>query len=346
MIPTKYKIVKAVLIFFLLVAGPGYLFAQTKDMQRKIEEARKKMEQLQKDPKIKEAMQKAQEAMKQLKSDPEIQKQMAESQQMLDSMKKTNPALANVNIPDINNFQLPDFDSVSASMEKGVALFQNMNKTLDESLPKQDLSHHAEQLPKLGDDDIPVLADGLLKKIKPGINMIMKSALDKMLKDPSVNIAATGAFILASGGSPDAAAFLICKGILKNPKDRWAINDLGVYFRDNADYPKSLQCYFYANSLDNGRSKVINVNIGWAAAYYGDFNTATKYFDKALIIDQNYSEALEGEALIAFQQGDIEKLYECLAKEVKFADFSEGPTGNGPSENFATICATQRRKLR
>lgn len=86
---------------------------------------------------------------------------------------------------------------------------------------------------------------------------------------------------------------------------------------------------------------MINVNIGWASAYYGDFNTAIKYFDKALAIDKNYSEALEGEALIAFQRGDVQKLYGCLAKEVNFMGGAAGATDAGPSDNFATFCATQ-----
>lgn len=314
------------------------LNAQTQqDLQKQIEMAKKQMAKMQSDPRIKEAMQQAQQAMDSMKSDQEFQKQMAQSKRQLDSMKKTNPALANMNIPDFNSIQMPNLDSISAGISKSSDFLQSMNKNMDESMPKSNPFNHAEKLSKLTNNDINILANTIVKEIKPKIDLVMQRVLDKMLKDTSINVAATGAFILGSGGSKMAAAFLICSGILRKPKDKWAINDLGVYFRDLRNYKKSLQCFFYANNLDSGHSKEIAVNIAWASAYYGDFDAATKYFDKALAIDPNYSSALEGEALLAYQKGDIKKLFECLAKEVTFIGGAGGGS-DGPSDNFANVC--------
>jgi hypothetical protein len=158
-------------------------------------------------------MQTAQQAIDKLKMNPQFQKQMAQPAAMLDSAKKTNSSLSNVNIPDFKDFKLPDFDSLSASMGKAARVAQSINKAMEQSLPKQDASHHAGQLSRVKRNDVIALANALLQGIQPRINNMMRGALDKMANDPSINAAATGAFILASGGSSDAAAYLICKGI-------------------------------------------------------------------------------------------------------------------------------------
>jgi tetratricopeptide (TPR) repeat protein len=329
---------KTILIFFLLITGQIYLFAQTKDMQKQIEEARKKMEQLQKNPQFKQAMQKAQEAMKKVKSDPEIQKAMAANKTQLDSMKKTNPALANVVLPDLNSMQIPampNFDSIGKVMDKASAQFQTYSKTMDQEVPKLNAFHHAEKLHQLSESELLSLVNGILKKIKPAFNPVDLNNLNAMLKDTSIYAPGTGAFLLATGGSTNAALFLICNGILKNSSNPWAINDLGVYYRNQMDYETALECYFYANKINKERNSAINTNIGWAAAYYGDFDDAEKYFEKALAIDNNFTSAIEGEALLAYQKGDIAALLKCLAKEIKFMGISGG---SGPSVAFGELC--------
>lgn len=329
---------KIIVVFFFLITGPVYLFAQTKDVQKQIEEAKKKMEQLQSNPQYQQAMQKAQEAMKKLKSDPKIQKEMAANKASLDSMKKTNPALANVELPDLNNIQIPaiqNFDSIGKVMNKASAQFQTYSKTMDQAVPKLNAFHHAEKLHQLSQSELLSLANGILKRVKPAFGPADLQNLNAMLKDTSINIPGTGAFLLASGGSTNAAVFLICNGILKDPSNPWAINDLGVYYRNQIDYETALQCYFYANKINQEKNTAINTNIGWAAAYYGDFDGAEKYFDKALAIDNNFTCAIEGEALLAYQKGDFSALLNCLAKEIKFMGISGG---SGPSDAFGELC--------
>lgn len=180
------------------------------------------------------------------------------------------------------------------------------------------------------------LAALTIKSAQSKLDVVSLGNLHTMINDTSINKANIGAFFLATGASPDAALFLICHSIIENPGDIWAINDLGVYYRNTMDYERSLQCFLYANTLDTGKNTAINTNIGWASAYYGDFDAANKYFNKALSVNQNFQSANEGEATVAYARGDIKALFQCLAKEIKY--IGGGGSGGGPSGTFASTC--------
>jgi tetratricopeptide (TPR) repeat protein len=333
------KLNNTILLLMIAFTSVNILHAQSQqDMQKQIEAAKKKLAELQSNPQVQQAMQRARHVMDSLKGNSKFQKEMSQNNVLLDSLKKTHPELSDINMPDMNNIRIPSFDSINSTLNNASNKLQSFSKAMDKGMPQKNMLHHVEKLAALSGNDLKALANIVLKNTKSGLNIAMLTTLNKMRIDTSINIAATGAFLLASGASPNAAAFLICYGILKDPKDEWAVNDLGVYFRNQKNYEKSLQCYFYANKLDTGHSKVINVNIGWASAYYGDFDAADKYFDKALSIDNNYSTALEGKALLAYQNGDIKKLFECLARELKFIGGAGGGS-NGPSDDFANVCA-------
>jgi tetratricopeptide (TPR) repeat protein len=329
---------KIPILFLLACAVCGASAQLPQGAQKELQEAQEKLKELQNDPQVRAAMQKARQAMDSLRSSPAFHRQMAQSRHRVDSMKKANPAnsaLAGVTVPDMDNMKLPDLDSVSASIGQASGFLQRVSRSMSQALPKQDAFRHAERLPPLSRQDMTALARSLLQAALRRTGGMTRSVLEKMARDTSINVAATGAFVLASGGSKDAAAILICTGLLKDPADKWAANDLGVYCRDLGQYEKALGCYFYAHRLDSGRSKVIEVNIGWASAYYGDFRTAMSYFDKALALDGSYAEALEGEALLAYQQGDIGKLFGCLAGEISFIGMDGAA---GPSDDFAAVC--------
>jgi tetratricopeptide (TPR) repeat protein len=322
-----------------MVVAPIYLFAQSKDMQKQIEEAKKKMAQLQFNPQFQDAMKKAQAAMQKVKTDTGIQKAMAANKYQLDSLKRTNPAFANIEIPDLNKIQIPsmpNFDSIGKELDKTSTQFQSFSKSIDQEIPKLNNFHHSDKLPQLSENELLSLTNDILKKINPTFGPVDLHNLNAMLKDNNINVPGTGAFLLATGGSTNAALFLICNGIIKNPSNPWAINDLGVYFRDRGDFETALKLYFYANKLSQEKNTVINTNMGWAAAYYGDFSTAQKYFDKALAFDNNFTSALEGKALIAYQEGNSAALFQCLAKEIKFMGASNS---SGPSDAFGELCS-------
>jgi len=319
-------------LFFVLHAQ-----SQSQADMQKIKEAQKKLEQLKSNPQYKEAMQKAQQAMQKVKADTSLQRQMSGADAQLNDLKKTHPELANVNVPDLNNTQIPampNLDSLSARLNNSAQRMASINNAIDQTTPKLNPFHHADKLAKLSKKDLLAISQIQSGKAEKNLNPILLGTLKKMIKDTSVNIATTGAFLLASGADKNAAVYLICSAILKAPDDEWAINDLGVYYRDMKDLELSLQCYFYANALDTERNTSINTNIGWASAYYGDFETANKYFDKALAVNQDFQSANEGKAMIAYAKGDIASLFQCLTKEIN----SLGGIG-GPSESFTrTAC--------
>jgi tetratricopeptide (TPR) repeat protein len=352
-------------ILFLLSIGLIVKAQSNSDLQKMMQQAKAKMKAIQSNPEIAAKMKMAQHMVDSLNSDSTFQAKMSGQYSLLDSLKDKYPGLAKYNMPQTGQLKvpaMPNFDSLSAHLDQSTQRLATLNKAVDQTTPKINLFHHANKLPKLSKTEILAMAQQQLDKAKGKLNIVLLGSLKKMVEDTNINLATTGAFILASGGDKNAAVYLICSGILEKPEDEWAINDLGVYFRDINDLEQSLQCYFYADNLYAFHSKdttaapssnagasgfslsqrvgstgsassvTINTNIGWASAYYGDFETALKYFDKALAINTDFQSANEGKALIAYAKGDIAALFQCLAKEIKYV----GGTG-GPSTSFTKV---------
>lgn len=351
---------KAIFIFLGLILFATHTQAQTQaDVQKAMKEAQEKLQQLKSNPQYKAAMQKAQQVMQQLKSDTTVQKQMGEANAQLQAMKRDHPELGDVKIPDLNNMGagMPNIDSLSASLsqqmnkaQKGIVAIKQFK---EQFTPKSNPLHNTESLVTLKKAGVIAFTQATLKNVSPALDMVMKDKLNKVAKDSMLNVAGTGLFYLSLNFSPkEATAYLICKGILLHPGDPYAINALGVYYRDNNDLENALKLFLYADALlpDSIKSPYIYANIGWASFYYGDFAAGQKYFDKSLAISGEFMPALEGEAMIAYAKGDIKALYECLGKEL-MANIKSGHVGgaggggnnnnNGPSDFFTDIAATE-----
>ena len=316
------------ILFFLSFALTVKSQSQA-ELQKMIQQSEARMKALKSNPEIAAKMQMAKHLVDSLNNNSAFQKKMNGQQTLLDSLKKKYPEMANYNLPELGKIKtptMPDLDSLKLQLDQSGKRLASLNNAIDQTTPKQNLFHHAEKLEKLSQNKILDITQELQDIASKNINNLLLGSLKKMTKDTNNNVATTGAFILASGGDENVAVFLISSRLLQKPADEWAANDLGVYFRDMKDLEKSLQFYFYANSLDTGRNTSINTNIGWASAYYGDFETAQKYFDKALAIDTDFQGANEGKAILAYAKGDIAALFQCLSKEIKYIGGSGGPS--------------------
>jgi tetratricopeptide (TPR) repeat protein len=262
-----------------------------------------------------------------------LQQYMQKTQHDLDSAKDLHPELGDV--------QLPGFFNTSTSNTDGTSGKNDIYASYAPMPPAQNPSHHAAQLPVLSTAGIRTFAQDMVKGTE--VNALTRSKLDAMAKDTALNIAGTGIFYLSLGLSPDASAYLIARGLLQHPGDPYAANGLGVYYRDKNKIKEALQCFFYADKLlpAHIKSPYVYTNIGWASFYYGDYNTAQRYFDKALAISGNFQPALEGQATLAYARGDTKALFQCLAKELLAMTRTAGG-GNGmavsPSSAFTGIC--------
>lgn len=334
---------KTYLLLVMLVFSLTLKAQITPEMQKRIDEARARLKAIQSNPQIQAKLDQAQRKIDSLKSNQQFQKQMQVARQHLDSIKKTDPQLNNVQIPDMNSIsttvQIPDIEAMEEKVKGENDRLQGYFKIAEQSTPRQNLFNHAEGLPALTNNNIKAIAAEELSKAKSKLNAVSLATLNHMLSDSKINAAGTGVFILCTGGNKYAGLYLICSAIIRNPHDLWAANDLGVYYRDQFNYQRALQCYQYANTLDSAKSPVINTNIGWAATYYGDFTTGMKYFEKALALDKNINSANEGEAMIAYAKGDYSALLKCLGKEVKLWG-GAGFADDGPSEAFSTSSTT------
>jgi tetratricopeptide (TPR) repeat protein len=338
----KFAIIFGLLFFVLHTQAQSQA-----DAQKAMKEAQEKLHQLKSNPQYQQAMQRAKQAMQQVKSDTNIQKQMSETGKQLEDLKKTHPELADIKIPDLNEMKVPDVNQTIQKLDTGLNNGMAMLQHFSDATPKENPSHQAEKLPVLNEVDLKALAQNIIKAGSAVKDIFLRAKLDTMAKRKDLNIAGTGLFYLSLGLSPDASVYLIAKGILLHPTDPYAASGLGVYYRDKNELQRSLQCYFYADNLlpDSLKSPYIYANIGWASFYYGDFNAAEKYFDKALALSSNFQPALEGNANLAYAKGNIKALFQCLAKELE-ASLASSPRGlgagggnnSGPSSGFAATC--------
>jgi len=263
---------------------------------------------------------------------PEQQKQvdaaMKKANAQLEQMKKSHPELAGYSMPEINkNPSMPNLDSINQQIRKSTQTMKSYNTMMTQGLPKADPLHRAGKLQRLTAAAIQTMAQNVLRQVTPQISVTKLPAL-KTILDSCHNLAGMGAFLLANNASLNETMFLVCHALVKNPRDLWSVNNLGVYYRGQTQYEPALQCFFYAQALDSGKSAVLATNIGWASLYYGDFDGAAKYFNDASSIDPDFLSPLEGQALLAYQKGDIQALFKCLAKELQ-ATMKAGGGGAG-----------------
>ena len=338
----KRKIAFVLLLLVQVILLSAQLTPQQK---QQLEEAQKKLKQMQSDPSIQKKMKQATQQLDKIKSDTAIAAKMKQANQTL----KNHPEAGNVSLPDLNKIKVPNTDSFIVSTNNQMKGMQDKMAQLSQmktaALPKANLSHHAESLANFKKAELLSLVQTTLNNLSPKLDMLLKTNLDKMVKDSTLNIAGTGLFYLSIDLSPrEACGYLICKGIQLHPSDPYAINAFGVYCRNNNDLEKSLQLFLYADNLlpDSLKSPYIYANIGWASFYYGDFSAAQKYFDKALALSDSFQPALEGEAMIAYAKGDIQALFKCLSKELLASTKSKSGKGSlgggsGPSESFVDV---------
>ena len=168
-------------------------------------------------------------------------------------------------------------------------------------------------------------------------DVVLKSQLDKMLNDASMNVSGTAMLMLANGIAKYEGEYLICKDVIKHPSNAWAINNLAILYRNDSKYKESISTFQYALTLLNDSSPVIKTNLAWACSYYGDYKTAKKYFNQVLKTDPYFSSAMEGLAIIAYDEGDLGALFDCLMKEVTGLGGGDGG-GSGPSQEFSGLC--------
>ena len=274
-------------------------------------------------------------AQKKQPSMAEAQAQMAKAQHMLDSIQKGIPASARQYMP-----KMPDLKKINKDMNTSMANVQTQmaaqKTSRDKGLPKASNAAFS-AVPNIDSAAVVSLAKALkasaivsLQRLSP----MLREALDSMVAQDTVFTPQAHGMMEFMAGHPKCMGeYIVCNGILKNPNNPWAINDLGIMLRAEKQYKQAAQCFAYAYTF-NDTFLVIKNNLAWAVAYGGDLNTAKKYFQEIVAILPHYDLAWEGLGIIAYQQGDIAGLFTALSKQIK----SVGAGGDGPSDEFASFC--------
>ncbi len=324
---------KKLFILFILVANGKNIFAQTPAQQKQ----------------IKEAMQKAQQAMNKAKNDPEFQKAMEEYkkempkvQQQIDSLKNTKDGagIKNMSVPDIGQLtdfsKLPDINkTIAESQQKKAAIKTAIAAGNDKGLPKKSaLPFTAKATTQ---KEINSWAATMLSNAKMKGGVLLEPMLRATYEDTTINAASAGMLMIAAGMPKYTGHYLVCRYILDHPDNAMAINDLGIFMRLEKDLPKAISLFTYARSL-NDTCIEIQTNLAWAYAYAGDFTKAKQNFNAILKSRPDYSSANEGLALIAYQEGDKQALWNSLTKQIFSSNKSLGFSGSFPSAQMAGFC--------
>ena len=285
----------------------------------------------------------------------EAQAQMARAQHMIDSVMKiaaphisqgtsTGAAMQGAgNSPRGKGFEapkMPDLKKLSKDMDASMAAVQTQmaaqKTSRDKGLPKGGTAAFS-AVPNVDSAKVVGLAKSMkaaaivsLQKLSP----LLREALDSTAaQDTTFTPQAHGMMEFMAGHPRCMGEYLVCGGVLKDPNNPWAINDLGIMLRAEKQYKQAAQCFAYAYSF-NDTFLLIKNNLAWSVAYYGDFTTAKKYFNEIVAILPHFDMAWEGLGMIAYQQGDIPGLFNALSKQIK----SVGAGGDGPSDEFVSFC--------
>jgi tetratricopeptide (TPR) repeat protein len=228
--------------------------------------------------------------------------------------------------------------AAKANNDKVLQKIQAYRTDYTKSLPVKKSGISISNIPASTQAYVITLAQNLLALAQQKLtDVVVKAQLDKMLKDTSINVPGTAMLMLANGMSKYEGEYLICKDIIKHPSNAWSINDLAILYRNDVKYIESIAAFQYALKLLNDSSLVIKTNLAWACSYYGDFRAAKKYFNEVLRIDPYFSSAMEGLAIIAYNEGDLGALFDCLMKEVTGLGGGDDG-GSGPSQEFSGLC--------
>jgi hypothetical protein len=165
-----------------------------------------------------------------------VQASLQKGNDILNQQKAKHPdELKDVQMSDSINPKTPSVDAITTEMNNAASALQNYNRQTDQSIPKRDISKNANKIVRLSKKNLVEMAQYESNKVKPNLSFNEKDTLNLLMKDTGNNLAGIGVFVLSSGGSKNAAAYLICQGVIRRPSNKWSANDMGVLFR-------SLQC--------------------------------------------------------------------------------------------------------
>jgi tetratricopeptide (TPR) repeat protein len=221
--------------------------------------------------------------------------------------------------------QNTEFADYAKQFQKGQ---QNKSNPQD-NLPKKDISKHIASIAIPATSAISDLSSALLASAKKNLTQLQVQNLDDVMRelDKDSVIINYAMLLYTSGVKTDASVYLITS-VFNRSKNPWFVNNLGVMLKDNGAYEKAIQCFLYANKELKPPSPVVKTNLGWTAAYYGDFEAAKKYFNEALKISPSHDGALEGLCNLAYAEGDFKALMDNLFKRMQLNGAGGGGGGN------------------
>lgn len=270
----------------------------------------------------------------------EYKRKMPQIQYSLDTLKAKYPGMKMPELPDIDKLvKSPDFDKIIAQQKEQEQKLQKLKTTITVS-NRQGLPEPSSRVINEQAIDTAKIRSwaGIIKsKAAIALGSVITTELDETYADTSLNPAAVGMLLIATGLPKYTGQYLVCRTLTDHPGNAMAINDLGIFYRFEKDYDRAIQCFLLAQRLNDSCTE-IKANLGWAYAYAGNFLKAKSYFNGILAKKPDYGTAIEGLSLIAYKEGDLQTFWNNLAKQMLTANRTGGYSGT-PSGQMASFCA-------
>jgi tetratricopeptide (TPR) repeat protein len=285
------------------------------------------------------------------KAHPEIEAAMKgninglpiEVQQRLDSIKKANANDKN------SKFSLPTLPKQPDLAKLNKVVGQSMgslNKVLStnaasnkKGLPQK--SNTSFTATKTSTAQILTWASSMFDKAKTKAGAVLLPVLENIYNDTATNPASAGMMMVATGLPKCTGQYLVCKYLATHPQSASTLNNFGVFLRIEKDYAKAIPVFLFAKNI-NDTSLEISTNLAWAYAYAGDFANAKKYFNAVLKVNPKYGSAMEGVALIAYQEGDKQTFWKSLTQQLFNSSKTNGLGGaSNAMGSFADAVLTE-----
>src|SRR5690348_7063672 len=204
---------KKIIVFICAMLLIAFLQAQTRpDAQKEIEKAKAML----KDPSIAAKLKMAQKMSDSIANNANTKSKLQKANTELNKVKAEHPnEVSNVQLSNSINTKTPSADAITAEMNSANSLLQKYNQQVDQTMPKRDISKHADKLLQLSKNSLLEMAKYELNLLKPKLSFNEKDTINLLLKNTDNNLAGIGVFVLSSGGSRTAGAYLICEGVTK-----------------------------------------------------------------------------------------------------------------------------------
>lgn len=176
---------------------------------------------------------------------------------------------------------------------------------------------------------LKTLLGNIYAKAYKSLTVIERADVDKDIKEigkdgsvlGALQLSTTANVLTATNHSPSVALCLSVATVQANPGNTLLLNNLGALLHKLDSLKPALKVLLYTKSLNN-KSPILFTNLGNVLFEMYDDRNAEVFYNRALRIDDRFTEARQGLILCYLKRKDLQKAYEELLRGVTEVHFS------------------------